>query len=119
MRKARQYRSGYEFSDLKKLAQELRAKQTSAEALLWELLRSHRLLGVKLAGGQTSDLAIFNPAAKLYPPLPATDLDNRGCNAAHATLSVAPRSRQQALPPARGCVAQSSPASLCSPNRYD
>ena len=47
MRKARQYRGGYELSGLKELARELRKKQTSAEALLWELIRNRQLLGVK------------------------------------------------------------------------
>jgi very-short-patch-repair endonuclease len=32
---------------LKELARELRKKQTSAEALLWELIRNRQLLGVK------------------------------------------------------------------------
>ena len=47
VRKARQYRGGYQFSGLKELARELRAEQTSAEALLWELIRNRRLLGFK------------------------------------------------------------------------
>lgn len=47
MRKARQYRGGYESSGLKELARELRRKQTSAEALLWELIRNRQLLGFK------------------------------------------------------------------------
>ncbi len=47
MRKARQYRGGYEFSGLKELARELRKKETSAEFLLWGLLRSRQVLGVK------------------------------------------------------------------------
>jgi len=47
MHKQRQYRGGYEFSGLAKLARELRKKKTSAEALLWELVRDRRLLGFK------------------------------------------------------------------------
>jgi very-short-patch-repair endonuclease len=47
MHKQRQYRGGYEFSGLVKLARELRKSQTSAEALLWDLLRDRRLLGFK------------------------------------------------------------------------
>ena len=47
MRKARQYRGGYQFSGLKELARELRKEQTSAEALLWELIRNRQLLGFK------------------------------------------------------------------------
>ena len=47
MRKARQYRGGYQFSGLKELVRELRKTQTSAEALLWELIRNRRLLGFK------------------------------------------------------------------------
>ena len=47
MHKQRQYRGGYEFSGLVKLARELRKSQTSAEALLWELRRDRRLLGFK------------------------------------------------------------------------
>jgi type I restriction enzyme R subunit len=47
MHKQRQYRDGYEFSGLVKLARELRKNQTSAEALLWDLLRDRRLLGFK------------------------------------------------------------------------
>jgi very-short-patch-repair endonuclease len=47
VRKARQYRGGYQFSGLKERARELRKKQTSAEALLWELIRNRQLLGFK------------------------------------------------------------------------
>jgi type I restriction enzyme R subunit len=47
VRKARQYRAGYKFSGLKEFARELRETQTSAEALLWELIRNRRLLGFK------------------------------------------------------------------------
>jgi len=45
--KQRQYRGGYEFSGLVKLARELRQNQTSAEALLWDLLRDRKFLGFK------------------------------------------------------------------------
>jgi len=41
----RQNRAEYQSSGLKDLARELRAKQTSAEALLWELIRNRQLLG--------------------------------------------------------------------------
>ncbi len=44
---ARQYRGGYQFTGLLKLARELRTKQTSAELLLWQLLRDRQLLGFK------------------------------------------------------------------------
>ncbi len=47
MIKQRQYRGGYQFAGLVELARELRKKQTSAEALLWQLLRGRRLLGFK------------------------------------------------------------------------
>ena len=47
MRKARQYRGGYQLSGLKELARQLRKNQTSAEALLWELLRNRQLRGFK------------------------------------------------------------------------
>jgi type I restriction enzyme R subunit len=47
VRKARQYRGGYQFAGLKELVRELRQKQTSAEALLWELFRNRQLLGFK------------------------------------------------------------------------
>jgi very-short-patch-repair endonuclease len=47
VRKARQYRGGYQFSGLKELVRELRKKQTSAETLLWELIRNRQLLGFK------------------------------------------------------------------------
>ena len=47
MRKARQYRGGYQFSGLKELARELRKKQTSAEEMLWALVRNRQLLGFK------------------------------------------------------------------------
>ncbi len=43
----RQYRGGYQFAGLAELARELRKKQTSAEALLWQLLRNRQLLGFK------------------------------------------------------------------------
>src|SRR2546421_5212781 len=47
MRKQRQYRGGYEFTGLRKLVRELRKELTSAETLLWELIRNRRLLGFK------------------------------------------------------------------------
>jgi very-short-patch-repair endonuclease len=47
MRKARQYRGGYQFAGLKELAREFRKDQTSAEALLWQLLRNRQLCGFK------------------------------------------------------------------------
>lgn len=47
MRKARQYRGGYQVSGIKELARELRKKHTSAEVLLWELIRNRQLLGYK------------------------------------------------------------------------
>jgi type I restriction enzyme, R subunit len=47
MHKRRQYRGRYEFSGLVKLARELRKTQTTAEILLWELLRGRRLFGFK------------------------------------------------------------------------
>ena len=47
MIKQRQYRGGYQIAGLLELARELRGRQTSAEALLWQLLRDRRLLGFK------------------------------------------------------------------------
>jgi very-short-patch-repair endonuclease len=43
----RQYRGGYQFAGLTELARKLRKSQTSAEALLWQLLRNRQLLGFK------------------------------------------------------------------------
>ena len=43
----RQYRGGYQFAGLAELARELRKRQTSAEGLLWQLLRNRQLLGFK------------------------------------------------------------------------
>jgi very-short-patch-repair endonuclease len=47
MKKLRHYRGGFEFAGLKTLARELRKDQTSAEELLWSLLRNRQLLGFK------------------------------------------------------------------------
>jgi very-short-patch-repair endonuclease len=47
MNSARQYRGGYQFAGLVNLARELREKPTTAEALLWQLLRNRQLLGFK------------------------------------------------------------------------
>ena len=47
MNQARQYRGGYQFAGLRQLARELRKKPTSAEELLWQLLRDRQLLGLK------------------------------------------------------------------------
>ena len=44
---ARQYRGGYQFAGLLRLARELRKKQTSAEGLLWRLVRDRQLFGFK------------------------------------------------------------------------
>ena len=43
----RQYRGGYQVTGLVELARELRKKQTSAEGLLWQLLRKRQLLEFK------------------------------------------------------------------------
>ena len=47
MRKQPHYRGGFEFTGLLKLLRELRKSQTSAEGLLWELVRDRRVLGFK------------------------------------------------------------------------
>lgn len=47
MKRQRQYRGGYQVPGLVTLARELRKQQTSAEDLLWQLLRDRRLLGFK------------------------------------------------------------------------
>src|SRR6266480_7025052 len=47
MNKGRQYRGGYQSSRLKERARELRKKQTSAEELLWVLIRNRQLLEFK------------------------------------------------------------------------
>ena len=43
----RQFRGGYQITGLVELARELRKKQTSAEGLLWQLLRNCQLLEFK------------------------------------------------------------------------
>ena len=43
----RQYRGGYQVTGLVELSRELRKKQTSAEGLLWQLLRNRQLLEFK------------------------------------------------------------------------
>ena len=43
----RQYRGGYQVTGLVELARELRTKQTSAEGLLWQLLRNRQLMEFK------------------------------------------------------------------------
>ena len=47
MKRERQYRGGYQLAGLSTPARELRRKQTSAEALLWQLPRDRQLLGFK------------------------------------------------------------------------
>ena len=47
MKVQRQYRGGYPFAGLAKLARELRGKQTSPEKLLWNLLRNRQFMGFK------------------------------------------------------------------------
>ena len=47
MKRQRQYRGGYQVAGLVTLARELRKQQTSAEDLLWQLLRDRQLLGFK------------------------------------------------------------------------
>ena len=47
MNKGRQYRGGYQFAGLSDIARELRAEQTTVEALLWQLLRKRQLQGFK------------------------------------------------------------------------
>ena len=41
------YRGGYDFSGMVERARELRRKQTSAEAIFWELVRDRRFMGLK------------------------------------------------------------------------
>src|SRR5437868_10293157 len=47
MKAKRHYRGGYQSARLTTLARDLRKQQTSAEDLLWQLLRDRRLLGFK------------------------------------------------------------------------
>src|SRR5438045_4871054 len=47
MKRQRQYRGGYQVAGLVSLARDLRKQQTSAEDILWQLLRDRRLLGCK------------------------------------------------------------------------
>jgi len=47
MIKQRHYRAGYQVAGLASVARDLRRSQTSAESLLWELLRDRKLLGFK------------------------------------------------------------------------
>jgi very-short-patch-repair endonuclease len=47
MNKTRQYRGGYQFAGLLEGSRDLRKQQTTAEGLLWELLRNRQLLGFK------------------------------------------------------------------------
>lgn len=47
VKRSRHYRGGYQVAGLAELARELRAKETDAEALLWQLLRRRQLLGFK------------------------------------------------------------------------
>jgi len=47
MRKPRHYRGGLQLSGKKTLAREFRKKQTTAEDLLWQLLRNRQVLGFK------------------------------------------------------------------------
>ena len=47
MHTPRHYRGGYQFAGLAALARNLRKEQTSAEELLWALLRNRQLLGFK------------------------------------------------------------------------
>jgi very-short-patch-repair endonuclease len=47
MKRKRHYRGGYKVAGLTEFARELRKQQTSAEDLLWQLLRDRRLLGFK------------------------------------------------------------------------
>src|SRR5436190_12819804 len=47
MHRPKHYRGGFQISGLVQLARELRQAETSAEDLLWTLLRNRRLLGFK------------------------------------------------------------------------
>jgi len=47
MRAQRQYRGGYQIAGLLELARELRKKQTTAEMLLWPILRNRQFFGFK------------------------------------------------------------------------
>ena len=47
LKRDRSYRGDYQFAGLVEIARTLRKEQTSAEALLWALLRDRRLLGFK------------------------------------------------------------------------
>lgn len=47
VREVDHYRGGYDFSGLLKRARELRAQQTPAEAVFWELVRNRRFMGLK------------------------------------------------------------------------
>ena len=45
--KARHYRGGYDVAGLLEMVRELRQRQTSAERVMWQLLRNRQMLGFK------------------------------------------------------------------------
>src|SRR5213592_80548 len=47
MNKASHYRGGYDFAGLLDMVRDLRKQQTSAERVMWQLLRNRQILGFK------------------------------------------------------------------------
>jgi len=47
MKKARQYRGGYQSAGMTRFARGLRTEETLAEGILWQFLRNRQLLGLK------------------------------------------------------------------------
>jgi len=47
MKKARQYRGGYQSAGMTRFARELRTEETLAEGKLWQFLRNRQFLGLK------------------------------------------------------------------------
>jgi very-short-patch-repair endonuclease len=47
MKKAPQYRGGYQSAGMTRFARALRAEETLAEGILWQFLRNRQLLGLK------------------------------------------------------------------------
>jgi very-short-patch-repair endonuclease len=56
MKKARQYRGGYQSAGMTRFARGLRTEETLAEGKLWQFLRNRQFLGLKFGGNINSEI---------------------------------------------------------------
>jgi len=70
------YRAGFDYASLLALMRELRQRQTSAEAMLWEILRGRRFMGLKFR--RQHQIGLYIADFYCHEKLLIIELDGKG-----------------------------------------